>query len=383
MTNRLTDIYRWSILLLSSLFLFIASYLIPQNDWDLVGHLGSAFSFEYTGSKDIHQATYKELSQSLSPDDLQEIMMGNAEREIWSNDAEAFVQVLPFYQPRVLLTLPTWISFKLGYSPVEFIRIITSLSVAFGVIFFGLIFMNYMNRLMFLIFPVVVLIAGPLETARFEGADSISFLLVSILFLLISRRNIACLIPLIILPLSRSDMVILVVCLVPLLMIVFWTMKVKVVLAILLSISSYYFVNQYFGNYGWSTQFYVVHVEYLARPAVVDINITKDIYLDALASGLILLLYDKVFLFFVVCSLLVTAKLIEVSNYKWINNLMFHDISNMAILYWMAFGSIIFVGIHFIVFPLVHIRYFSAQYLYLGLLLLSVFRSRNETADVF
>ena len=371
-------IFQHLVVPLTALFLLIASLALPHYDWDLAGHLGSAFAWHYSEPSEIHSATYNALSASVKPVALDKILTGNDDRKIWASDADAFMQVLPFYQPRVLLTVPTSIAISLGIDPVRFIQLYTSISVALGMLLFGMLFLPYLSRSAILALPIVALLTGTLETARFEGADAIAFGLFGWFAFSFANKSKLCLFPLLLLPMARSDMALLVFCFLPLLKFqirISWLHIATCALAVLIA---YFFVSHYFGNYGWAMQFYVVHVNYLARPAEADIQITFSVYLNSLLKGLALLIYNKSFLFFVFSCFFIVGNFYNNLMIKFPSNIYEFMQEKSNALYCLCFVSILFVIGHFLIFPLAHTRYFSAQYLCVGLMLLYIYSNIRD-----
>ena len=344
-----------------SLVVLYFSYSFPQNKWDLLGHLGGAVHFSTSDPVEIHNRTYSIARDTLAAEAYSELLNGNEVREVWAEDASAFYQVLPFYEPRVLVTYPTYLALMSGINPINYMRLQSSVAAAFGVLLFSLIFARYANIQVAILFPVLILVAGVLDVARFEGADAFAFFGYALVAYLFDRRSIWVLVVLALLPLTRSDMVIYCLPVLFYCLLLYKGWRVKTVLATAVCLGVYFWVNHAFDNYGWVIQFYVALIEYQTHPADVELSFSVAEYLTATLQGVRKLIYNHQFqafllaLFVVCCALLNRVRAIGAVQIVKIPE------ESMLILGLLA-G--IFVFAHFVVFPLMHTRYFAAQYLH-------------------
>lgn len=339
--------------LIAAVAIFLASYLIPQYDWDLLGHLGSALSHGIGDTSELHKTVYSLLQSTASQDVIADLTQGNRERTIWFQDAEAFAQTLPFYQPRVLITIPTFLAYELNINPIVFIHVFTSLAAALGYWFFYLAARQLLGTGGLLLLPLFALAAGTLEVARFEGADSVSFLFFAVFFYLLTNKNRWCFACIALFPAARSDMILMSVILLPLLYLVFRKDVLLLLISACLAVATYLIVNGVYGNYGWKTQFYVAAVQYLAYPADEMVPFNLSMYVKGVFNGMNHLIYNKTFIYILI--VVVSAIALIVNNTK--KHKLFTNTSLILLL-----SLLIFIITHFFVFPRMHVRYFAAQY---------------------
>ena len=130
----------WFVGLVSALAIGVFSYQLPQNNWDMLGHLGGALHFGIEDPVQLHRQTYELAKQTLSADEFLELTDGNSVRKVWSSDPQAFLQNLPFYKPRVLVTLPAYTAYKAGVNPILYMRLQSSVAAGLGVLLFCLLY---------------------------------------------------------------------------------------------------------------------------------------------------------------------------------------------------------------------------------------------------
>ena len=350
--------FAWICGLVSALAIAILSYQLPQHNWDTLGHLGGALHFGTEDPVQLHRQTYELAKRTLPADKFLALTDGNSVRKVWSSDPQAFLQNLPFYEPRVLVTLPAYAAYKAGVNPILYMRLQSSVAAGLGVFLFTLILACYGRAWLLLLMPVLALVSGVLDSARFEGADALSFFGYALAVFLFLKRSWWTLVVLALLPLTRSDMVIYCVPVLIYFAFVFRVRLLFVVLAIAVCLSVYLGVNHAFGNYGWVKQFYVVHMEYLAYPADVNVSFSFYQYLVAVIRGTLHLVLNYQFQLFILMAVILGS----------VCYLRFRERGRIDMREEYALGlcilSIYFVIAHFLVFPIMHTRYFAGPYLH-------------------
>ena len=348
----------WLVGLFSALAVAVGSYQLPQNNWDMLGHLGGALHFGIEDPVQLHRETYELAKQTLPADKFLELTDGNKERKAWSSDPQAFLQVLPFYEPRVLVTLPTYAAYKVGVNPIFYMRLQSSVAAGLGVLLFTLILAGYSHALLVFLMPFLALISGVLEVARFEGADALSFFGYAIVVFLFLKRSWWTLAILVLLPLTRSDMIIYCVPALIYFACVFRERLLLVALAIAACLAVFLGVNYAFDNYGWTKQFYVVHMQYLSYPADTTVSFSFYQYITAVLRGTVHLIINYHFQFFFLMAVIVCSACYMRLRDRGICGVREEYALGLCIL------SIFFVIAHFLVFPIMHTRYFVGQYLH-------------------
>lgn len=86
---------------------FVTAYglLSPINNWDLVGYTASALRNTGLTGEALHQMTYADLSRALPPERFADLTTGGPYGRGVFADSEALEQQLPFYRIRVLYLL--------------------------------------------------------------------------------------------------------------------------------------------------------------------------------------------------------------------------------------------------------------------------------------
>ena len=351
----------WLVGLVSAIAIAVFSYTLPQNNWDMLGHLGGALHFAIDDPEQLHRETYGLAQQTLSPEDYRELTHGNTERKAWSSDASAFLQVLPFYEPRVLVTGPAYLAYKSGVNPILYMRLQSSVAAALGVLLFTLVLAQYCRSWLVLAVPLLALISGVLDVARFEGADALSFLGYAAAVFLFARRSRWALLVLALLPLTRSDMVIYSIPAILYFAYVFRGNITLSLLAIVVCLSAYFGVNFLFANYGWVKQFYVAQIQYLSHPADISVTLSVSEYIGAVIRGSMKLIYNYQFQFFALISVIICSAYYMRMAISGLRVIADEYALGLCLL------AVYFVGAHFLVFPSMHTRYFAGQYLHVAI----------------
>lgn len=354
------------VVIFTVIVLMVASVVVPQNAWDLLGHLGSALDYSIKDKQKLLDETYKIASEALDESAMAALISGKPERIIWSSDSESFSQLLPFYQPRILVTLPTNLVYRIGWNPVTYLQWQSSVFAAIGVFIFSLLITRRALPGFLLMFPFIILISGILDIARFEGPDAVSFCIFAFACVGLVRKSGWGLFALAIIPLARSDMAIISVMILSVWVFIRPEQRKLAVIALITSIVTYLGVNHYFSNYGWVTQFYVAQIEYQTFPADVDNTFSLKDYFLAVFRGLTKLPYNFQFHFFVLSYLCVLYKCFDILKKQSLSVLSEHSLLVLGLL------SGLFVFVHFMIFPSMHARYFGGQYMLVALAALQV-----------
>ena len=350
----------------TAILLGVTSYHLPIYNWDMMGHIGSALSFDIADKVELHTKVYSYLNPDMPrqayPELVGEGHHESAIRKIWASDAESYVQTLPFYQPRVLLNIPIYLLYKIGLSPIVAIHAITSVAASIGYMFFAVVFYKAIpSRVIFMSFPIVALLVGTLEVSRVETSDAIVYMLFGMFCYLAIVKNKMIFVVTCAFPLARPDMVLVSICMLPVLYVLYPRAKKFVLLSAIIAVAFYVSVNAWSGHYGWSTNFHLVFIDYVAYPAEISPSITPGVYLDGMLSKLSLLVTNETFLFFILCAFFLVI--------RSANGLIFSKMwrCQRQLISLIALCSVVFFILHFLAFPLVLNRYFAAHYLVLAI----------------
>lgn len=343
-----------------SLALLLFAFSKPLNNWDMVAYAGSVKSFASSDKKEIHEFAYSELEQYADAETFNRLTTSSLYRKTFYNDPEAFNQALPWYQIRPAYTGLMYALTAAGMNIYLASHLISSVAVILAIWVFYFAFRQHIAHIFWFATPFFIVLYGAVENARLSTPDGLAFLYTGILTTLFLRHSrwTHWLMPLAIL--VRTDLVFLVALFSVYL---FWfekTQRKAATVSLLASLVTYLVINSVFGNYGWSTVFYLVFVSEftLNYPANKEIHISLEQYSHALFKGIQQMIESDKFNAFIGISLvhagtLPGSKRLAASRH----NFMAQRINVLAVI------SVIYVLIHFLVFPAGYSRFFTAQYL--------------------
>jgi hypothetical protein len=360
-----------------SLFLLLATCAIivsvykPYYNWDIIGYIASAKSFEQQDIELLHSFTYDQLRNSLSAEKYEELTQenGSGYRHSISTDPSAFKEQLPFYQIRPVYTGMIYLLYKIGVNIVLATHLISGFAVVVAIAFLYLMSVSFLPKPFIYAIPPLAVIFGVLNLARYSTPDGLAFLavIVSVYLYLKARFNLL----LILLPIVvgiRTDFILFVI---PLLFFIFALNKCnvwKTALSTFMSVAIYFGVGAYWGYPGWSTTFYFTLIQILTHPISMPPKLTvKDYFHILFIQSRILILYNEVFILYMIIAAY-SLFLIKI-NAKTKSVLITFKSSPSAVL---AVVCLFFVVSHFLTFPVAWIRFFSAPYLIGAFSLLSM-----------
>jgi hypothetical protein len=268
-----------------------------------------------------------------------------------------------------------YLLYQIGIDPVNSLRAITSLAAAICYLFMVLHFKN--STLALVALPILALVTGVLEVGREENADSIAAMLFAGAVYFIGRKSHFGLAFLVLLPLARSDTILLVLLFLPIVFSMYSRNWFLVLALASISLSSHYAVNHYFENYGWAMQFYVVHVQYLPTPADIQIDLRPSQYFGAIGKGIPKLIFNTPFLVFCLFQLIVGAIYLGSNSHR--QNSANKTCTTRKFNWIVSLICVAYVLAHFLTFPSMLTRYFAGQYFFVSiyaLTLISTFRTK-------
>ncbi len=365
-------------LLIGYYFLFVFAIVLigimkPALNWDMLGYVASAKHFEIDNLVELHSFVFSNLKDYVSPDMYFSLTDGgNQYRVDMSTNPDLFYQQLPFYEIRPVYTFSILLLTKLGLNIFTSTYAVSLISSVLG-IFLLLFAMKDKIYIGFLyVLPFFLMFFGILSIAKLSTPDAMVFLSLSIFIYLFSKEKITLLLLVIpFLVLVRTDMIIFNFLALAAIFFLYTDYKMKVFLSFAITIILYLFVNNFFNNYGWSTIFSITLVERISNPADVSLTVSVADYLHALARGIFNSLSDRTFLGFV-SIVLTSLVLMRVFLKSFSEN---KEISMYSII------PILYILIHFILFPVTWDRFFIgfyAMFIISTLLLLSLIVRKYE-----
>jgi len=349
------------------LFFLLAAYAVfltvcrPSYNWDIIGYIASAKSFEQQDIESLHSFTYDQLRNSVSSEKYEVLAQktGSGYRHSISSDPSAFEEQLPFYQIRTVYTGMIYLLYKTGVDIVAAPHLISGFAVAAAIVFLYYMSITYLSKLLVYAIPLLAVIFGVLDLSRLSTPDGLAFLAVMASVYLYLNAHIGLL--LILLPIMVGIRIDLILFVIPLLFVIFVLNKCsawKTALSTIMTIAIFLGVVSYWNYPGWSTNFYFVFVQQLSHPISMPPTLTVQDYIYSLFRGVVGLISNKAFVLYMI---LAAYSLYEIKNIvKRTSVVSAIKFSPSAVL---ASVCLFYVASHFLAYPVAHDRYFSAPYL--------------------
>jgi len=349
-------------LLAPLLFFFVAACALylsiyePFLNWDMIGYIAAAKSFEERDLESLHSFTYDQLRDSV-PDAVYQDLTQAGGRHVRSTDPYAFKEIMPFYQIRPVYTGLIYLFYKTGINIVFATHMISGIAVVVAVAFLYLMSVSFLVKPLIYAVPPLALIFNVLDLAKYSTPDALAFLAVILSAYLYLKKRIALL--LILLPIMlgiRTDLILFTI---PLLLFFVFerSTRWKAALLIFISVAIYISIGAYWENPGWSTVFYITLVPGVTSPISMIPTLTAPHYFYALFTGTRRLVFNESFILYI---LVAASSLYVIKNHAKTTSVVIAFKSSSAVL---AVVCLVFVVSHFLAFPVAWDRFFSAPYL--------------------
>ena len=343
----------------------LVGMLRPALNWDMIGYVAAAKHFEIMGIVELHQFVFENLKNFVTPDEYFLLTDGNSQYVIdMATKPELFTQQLPFYEIRPLYTLSILLISKFGVNIFAATYVMSLFSTVLGIFLLLLTFKSKIHMGLLYILPFFLMFFGILSTAKLSTPDAMVFLSLSIFIYLFSKEKVMPL--LIIIPifvLVRTDMIIFNFIALVIISFLYKDCIVKSFLSFLMTIALYLFINHYFHNYGWSTIFSMTLLERVSNPADVNFTVSVIDYIHAFTRGVYTSLDDRAFLGFIS---VVASSLILMRTFT-------KSFSDNKEIWAYTVIPILYVAIHFVLFPVPWDRFFIGFYIMASIAMLLLF----------
>jgi hypothetical protein len=353
------------------LFIFIAIYSIlvslyrPFYNWDMVMYIAAAKSFEDSNIQSLHYFTYDQLQKSVPSETYLFFIQGSDYSKTVFEDSTAFKEQLPFYQIHPLYTLLIYIFYKFGMDIGFATYFISGIVVVIAIALLYVMSLLFVDSLSIYVIPLLALIFGIPDLARYSTPDGLAFLaLVISIFLYLKQRFLILLILLPFFLLIRTDFILLFI---PLSLIIFAfnkELRPFTFLSILLTILTFAAIHGVFHSPGWATLFYHAFIQKLSHPISIPPILTAQNYLSVQINGLKEVLLSKNFMLNALFSIYYLLLLIKhIKSKKDKTNNFFYPTSLFLVF-------LCYLFIHILAFPVAPDRYFAGIYLMITFLLM-------------
>ena len=331
---------RVGIILLVSLLTCIGAIKNPLFDWDIIGYVASIYSYRGLIGEELRNSTYEDLKLLTTKEQFIELTNSSYYRKKVYSDPESLEQQLPFYKIRIIylgiIGLLSYFTTTVSYATI----LASSICGSILIIIIGVILLKL--RISFiLVFPAVAFGSGLVTFARFPTPDTLAALLAILALVLIEKKRILALSIIAILPLARTDYIIISVLV--MLHLVINHGKLLNYLYFLISFILYLFINQTVNNYGYFTvfNFTLIPNELKPYPAKMILSTNLNDYLIAYVRGFVRF-YASVY---------ITIYLIAIGA-------LIHCVKLRILMEWknVVIISLLFVSLHFMAFPAALVR---------------------------
>lgn len=225
--------------------------LKPAHNGDIVFYVASAYSMDGLSGVELSEETFSDVKHEVSSERFLGLTSGSNYRRAVYDDYNALEQHLPFYTIRVFYVSAMRVLGNFGLSYSEASYLVSSIFASASIVVIAFIMMHLNLPLYFM--PFIAVLGGVMELSRLSAPDAMACFFSLLAISLLLRRSIFYLLIAAILPLVRTDYVILSI----LLVFVGYFSRFKLIALIsgLTAILLYLFVNEWAGNYGWLTIF--------------------------------------------------------------------------------------------------------------------------------
>jgi len=343
-------------------FILAASALLlslfkPLQNWDMIGYIAAAKSFEERDIESLHSFTYDQQRHSVSAARYEEMVNGYY-RDAVSNDLTAFKEQLPFYQIRPIYTGLIYLFYKAGVKIGFATHLVSGVAVVVAVVFLYFISVSFLAKSVIYVIPPLAILFSVLDLARYSTPDGLAFLAVILSAYLYLNKRITLLLGFLPLMLGiRTDLILFTI---PLKIFIFlferrnrWIATIAIILSGVIYIS----IGAYWDYPGWATIFYLTLVQFLTHPISVPPTLTAQHYFFALINGTKNLINN--YTFFLYIFIVISTLYIMKKQSKMISFIIILKSSPVI----LAVICFVFVVSHFLAFPVAADRYFSAPYL--------------------
>lgn len=327
-------------LLICGISVFYFAVMNPFYNWDVIGYVASAYEFSGLSGEALRDATYDDIRNIVPPDLFLSL---TAESRVYRStvyeDASALQQQLPFYRIRYAYV---WTTYALGQLTGSFSQATALISAAAGfliVFVSGIFFWRAQSTIAFFFAPPAVAVGGVITISRLSTADAISALAAISLFAAIqSKRHLAAALLIALLPIFRTDYLILSVAA----SIILFSQRHPrlAALSVFLSVSVYLLVNHFAQNYGHAVIFNFTLISG-PQPYPASMLVSEDVrdYARAYMRGVMVLIQQPaIFLYPAIYTL---ALIFVISRQRQHQNRFLQ----------IFFAALFFVVAHFLLFP--------------------------------
>lgn len=337
---------RWRLTGVLALLIFIAAQYFPAYNWDLVGYTAAAHALNHSDAGIIHARTIASLKASLPEQHYLRITEEPGYRSQIYSDHQALRAQIPFYSHRIVYVRLLQLGMTLGLDPVRTNALISGLSVALGMLLLFWAFALSSWRDWGLAITALV-ISSATSLACQVRPDALAFLANTAVFVAYVRghRRSALMLGAL-LPLIRTDLALLSLALGTVALLRnearAWAVASGVV-----AFACQQMAQKWAGAHSYGTVLFLTFTTEAHMPGVALRALTLQEFTDALIYGTVKALKDMRYPLLMLLG--------------WLYWRRSRSITGDARLT-LVLASMLYINIHFLLFPAMWSRFFAAEY---------------------
>jgi hypothetical protein len=373
------------LIITTCIILFFYATNTPEQNWDILGYAGSSVSIENSNDSHIHNYIYQELKEYSTDEEFKDLTDKYNYRRVMFEDVDAFNQQIPFYKIRIIFVLLIFALMKIGINIFAASHLLSAALVSGGYLAFYYAYKKSIHPMLWVSYPLFIIIFDVVNVAQTVTADSLAFFWMGLIsFTLMNAHWKSLFFLLVSLTLVRTDMIILVALISGYLILSRTDLRFISIAIVLISLVLYFFVNHFVGNYGWSTVFHYVFItgmEATHPDEYSSFGISFKQYITAVITHIPLFISERTVLLFEILVFLqfLIWGLYHRKYFFSARKLLFELINSPVIV--LTLISVIYVILHYAVFPILDSRFFVGQYIISTLGLLSIISSILKKFD--
>ena len=165
-----------------ALVVYCISYLNhPLHNWDVLGYVAAAHSFEEKDPQALHKFTFDQVRKSVSDQTYKALASPPGDepqavyRRTMSKNPYAFYEQLQFYQIRPVYTGSIYLLSKLGVNIVYATHLISGIAVVVGIMILYLLCKAFLAGPFVYLAPFFAIVFGALDLVRYSTPDGLAF----------------------------------------------------------------------------------------------------------------------------------------------------------------------------------------------------------------
>ena len=198
--------FRYGIIIATATVILVYGLLKPEHNWDMIAYVAAAYHKDGYRGSDLTRETYGEIKKEVSNKTFSKLVTGEY-RETVFRDPSSLEQQIPFYSIRVAYIELIRLFRHLSLSYTKSTYVISAIFASLSVLVLGLIILE--APVSIAILPIVVALTGYGEIARLSTPDAMAcFFSLSGIYTLIRKGKLVFFVAAI-LPLIRTDFILL------------------------------------------------------------------------------------------------------------------------------------------------------------------------------